>query len=110
MAFSWGIYASPAGPLDPGQRVQTPCVPPASRFKELAAVKITIEAGDKRWWSAVALPGVPMPPSLAVSGEFDAIVTVHGTRVRAVTLASPSATVGFVVRSGRLYVAEVSPA
>jgi sortase A len=79
-------------------------------FKELAAVRITIAAGDERWWSALALPGVPMPRSLTVSGEFDAIVTVHGTRVRAVTLASPSATVGFVVRSGRLYVAEVSSA
>jgi hypothetical protein len=79
-------------------------------FKELAAVKLTIAAGNKRWWSALALPGVPMARSLAVSGEFDATVTVHGTRVSAVILASPSATVGFVVQSGRLYVAKVSPA
>jgi LPXTG-site transpeptidase (sortase) family protein len=78
-------------------------------FKELAAVKLTIAAGDKRWWSALALPGVPMPYSLSISGEFDAIVTVHGTHVSAVTLASPSATVNFVVQAGSLYVGKVSP-
>ena len=75
-------------------------------FKELAAAKLTIAAGNRSWWSALA-PGVPMPYSLSVSGDFDASVSVRGTRVSAVTLASPSATVSFVVRSGSLYISKV---
>jgi sortase A len=77
-------------------------------FRELAAAKVTIEAGDRSWWSALALHGVPMPSSVSASGEFDAIVGVEGTHVRTVTLVSPTATVSFVVRSGRLYVSKVT--
>ena len=54
-----------------------------------------------------ALPGVPMPSSLSVAGDFDATLTVQGTRVSAVILASPTETVGFVVRSGKLYVSSI---
>lgn len=76
-------------------------------FAELAAAKLTVEAGNKSWWSSIALPGVPMPYSLSVTGDFDAILTVNGTRVGAVVLTSPTASVSFVVRSGKLYVSNV---
>jgi LPXTG-site transpeptidase (sortase) family protein len=76
-------------------------------FDELAAAKLTVNAGNKGWWSAIALPGVPIPSSLSVAGDFDATLTVHGTRVSAVILASPTETVGFVVRSGKLYVSSI---
>jgi LPXTG-site transpeptidase (sortase) family protein len=76
-------------------------------FDELAAAKLTVNAGNKGWWSAIALPGVPIPSSLSVAGDFDATLTVHGTRVSAVILASPTETVGFVVGSGKLYVSSI---
>jgi hypothetical protein len=76
-------------------------------FDELAAAKLTVEAGNKSWWSAIALPGVSMPSLLSVAGDFDATVTVHGTRVSAVVLTSPTATVALVVRSGKLYVSSI---
>ena len=77
-------------------------------FGELAAAKLTIEAGNRSWWSTLALPGVPMPSSFSASGEFDAIVGVDGTHVTTVMLVSPSAMVSFVVRTGKLYVAKVT--
>jgi LPXTG-site transpeptidase (sortase) family protein len=76
-------------------------------FDELAAAKLTINAANKGWWSAIALPGVPVPSSLSVAGDFNATLTVHGTRVSAVILASPTATVSFVVRSGKLYISSI---
>jgi LPXTG-site transpeptidase (sortase) family protein len=77
-------------------------------FDELAAAKITVDARNESWWSAIALPGVPMPSSLSVVGDFDATLTVHGTRVSVVILASPTATVAFVVRFDKLYVWSIS--
>jgi len=77
-------------------------------FEELAAAKLTVAAANKSWWSVMALPGVSMPPSLSVAEDFDVEVTVDGTQVSAVTLASPATTVDLVVRSGKLYVAKVS--
>jgi hypothetical protein len=76
-------------------------------FDELAAAKLSVNAGNEGWWSAIALPGVPIPASLSVAGDFDATLTVHGTRVSAVILASPTETVGFVVRSGKLYISSI---
>ena len=40
-------------------------------FDELAAAKLAVEAGNENWWSAIALPGVSMPASLSVAGDFD---------------------------------------
>ena len=77
-------------------------------FDELAAAKLALEAGNENWWSAIALPGVSMPSLLSVAGDFDATLAVHGTRVSAVVLTSPTATVVLVVRSGKLYVSSVS--
>jgi sortase A len=76
-------------------------------FDELAAAKLTIGAGNKSWWSAIALPSVPMPYWLSVAGDFDATITVNGTHVSTVILAAPTATVGFVVRSGKLYISTI---
>jgi LPXTG-site transpeptidase (sortase) family protein len=76
-------------------------------FDELGAARLTIQAGNKSWWSAIALPGVSMPYSISVAGDFDATIAVNGTSVRAVMLVSPTATVGFVVRSGKLYISSV---
>ena len=76
-------------------------------FDDLAAAKLAVEAGNMNWWSAIALPGVSMPSLLSVAGDFDATLTVHGTRVSAVVLTSPTATVALVVRSGKLYVSSV---
>jgi LPXTG-site transpeptidase (sortase) family protein len=76
-------------------------------FDELAAAKLAVEAGNKSWWSAIALPGVSMPSLLSVAGDFDATLTVQGTRVSAVVLTSQTTTVALVVRSGKLYVSSV---
>ncbi len=76
-------------------------------FEELAAAKLTVDAGNRSWWSVVALPGVSMPYTLSLEEDFDVTVTVYGTHVTAVTLASPAAVVGLVVRSGKLYVSRV---
>jgi LPXTG-site transpeptidase (sortase) family protein len=76
-------------------------------FEALAAAKLTVSAGNESWWSAIALPGVPMPYSLSVADDFDVTLTVQGTTVSSVVLASPTATVGLVVRSGKLYISSV---
>jgi sortase A len=76
-------------------------------LEELAAAKIAVDIGNKSWWRAVALPDVPMPVSLSVSRNFDVAVTVYGTKVKAVALVSPTATVDLVVQSGKLYVSKV---
>ena len=76
-------------------------------FDELAAAKLTVSAGNKTWWSAIALPGVAMPYSLSVAGDFDVTITVHGANVSTVVLASPTATVGLVVRLGKLYISSI---
>jgi LPXTG-site transpeptidase (sortase) family protein len=73
-------------------------------FEELVAVKLTVDAGDKRWWSDISVPGVRMPPAFSVSQDFDATEEVSGTQPTSVRLSSPAATVNFVVRDGRLYV------
>jgi len=77
-------------------------------FEELAAAKIAVEAADRSWWAAEALPGELMPKSLSVANEFDVTIVVSGTRVSAVTLVSPTATVDLVVQSGRLRVSRIS--
>ncbi|MGA2528779.1 MAG: hypothetical protein ABSG36_06400, partial [Acidimicrobiales bacterium] len=73
-------------------------------FEELAAAKLAVEVANRTWWSKVALSGVTMPASLSTSDDFDVTVTAYGTRLTAVTLVSPTATVDLVVRSGKLYV------
>jgi len=77
-------------------------------FDELAAAKLALEAGNENWWSAIALPGVSIPSLLSVAVVFDSTLAVHRTRVSAVVLTSPTATVVLVVRSGKLYVSSVS--
>lgn len=77
-------------------------------FDELAAAKVIVDAANMSWWSAIAQPGVPMPSSLSVAGDFDATLTVHGTQVSAAVLDSPTAVVHFVVRSGKLYISSVA--
>lgn len=73
-------------------------------FEELAAVKVTVDAGEKRWWSDISLPGLPLPATLSFTEDFNAFLEVSGTQVTAVRLSSPAAKVDFVVRQGRLYV------
>jgi sortase A len=77
-------------------------------FEDLAALKLTVAAQDSRWWSAISVPGVVIPASLSTSGEFDAVLTVRGTSVVSVTLASPWQTVQLVVQHHKLLVASVS--
>ncbi len=76
-------------------------------FEDLAAARLTVDAANRTWWSALGVPGIPMPTSIAVGGDFDVTLRVYGTRVGAVILASPGVTVGFVVRSGELYISNV---
>jgi LPXTG-site transpeptidase (sortase) family protein len=76
-------------------------------LEELGAAKLTLDAANQDWWSAIALSGVAMPASVSVSEDFDVTITVYGTQVTAVTLVSPTATVDLVVRSGELYVSRI---
>lgn len=77
-------------------------------FADLAAAEIAARAVDTTWWSAIALHGVPMPASISVTNEFDALVNVQGTSVRGITLSAPGTTVDFVVRGGVLYISGVT--
>jgi LPXTG-site transpeptidase (sortase) family protein len=76
-------------------------------FEELAAAKLIVSAGNKTWWSSIALSGIPMPRSLSVAGNFDVTLTAHGANVSAVVLTSPTISVGLVVRAGKLYVSSI---
>jgi LPXTG-site transpeptidase (sortase) family protein len=73
-------------------------------LEELAVVSRTLDTHNKKWWSDIALPGAAMPYSISLAENFDITVTVNGTHVSAVTLASSSAKVDLVARSGKLYV------
>jgi LPXTG-site transpeptidase (sortase) family protein len=76
-------------------------------FTELAAVEIIVRDEASEWWSAISLPGVPLPGSLDVGYEFDALVTAHGTTITSIRLSSPDQTVDLVVRHHPQQVASV---
>jgi sortase A len=78
-------------------------------FEELAAVKRTVAAGDGDWWSAIAVPGLPMPYGVDTSYAFDTTVTANGGTVTGIELSSPTETLQLVVRHGELLVASVTP-
>jgi LPXTG-site transpeptidase (sortase) family protein len=77
-------------------------------FRGLSAASRTLEAGNASWWSSLALPGVAMPYSIPTADEYNALITVMGTRITAIQLQSPLATVDFVVKSSKLYIASVT--
>lgn len=76
-------------------------------FVELAAIEITVREQAGGWWSAISRHGVPLPSSLDVGNEFDALVTAHGTTITSIRLSSPDETVDLVVRDHQLLVASV---
>jgi sortase A len=77
-------------------------------FEDLAALKLTVAAQDSRWWSAISVPGTVMPAELSTSGEFNTTLTVKGSTIVAITLASPYQTVQLVIDHHDLLVAAVS--
>jgi LPXTG-site transpeptidase (sortase) family protein len=77
-------------------------------FRGLAAAMRALDAGEASWWSSLALPGVPMPSSIPTQYEYNALITVIGSHVTAIQLQSPLATVDFVVKSTKLYIASLT--
>ncbi len=72
------------------------------------ALRRTVQAQDRLWWSKLALPTVAMPRSWSYSGVVDTVVEARDERVLEVELSSPGETVVFVVRGQKLMADRVS--
>ena len=68
-----------------------------------AAVKVA-RSGNRSWWAALALPGLPLPVPWSLAGRTDVRVIARNNTVEGVVLSSSSVTLTLQVHSGVLYV------
>lgn len=73
-----------------------------------AAAAKTAEVGERSWWSALALPGVPLPAAWSLGAATDVTISVSGVTASRVVLSSPGVSLTLVVRNGELLVARVA--
>jgi len=71
------------------------------------AARLTVGAGDRAWWSHLALPGVPLPGQWSEAGILNTVVQVSGERVVRIVLESDGARVVLLPRGHDLLVAAV---
>jgi hypothetical protein len=74
-------------------------------FEEYAAAIRTAVARNRSWWSAIALPGVPMPSPWSLSFQANVRLFVSDTTVESAVVSSPAASVTLKVEDGAFYVA-----
>lgn len=71
------------------------------------ALRRTAALGNRRWWSALTLPGVPLPSSWSYSAVVDTVVRASGDRVDSVELISASGEVLLKTEDDKLVAATV---
>jgi LPXTG-site transpeptidase (sortase) family protein len=77
-------------------------------LEDYAAAAKTAAAGNQTWWSALALPGVPLPAPWTLASVTDPTLVITGTKVSSVVFTSPAATVTLSVHGKELLVAAVA--
>ncbi|MHB1974341.1 MAG: class D sortase [Acidimicrobiales bacterium] len=77
-------------------------------FEEYAAAIRTAVARDRSWWSAIALPGVPMPSPWTLAFQANVRLFVSGMTVDGAVVSSSAATVTLTVEGGVFRVAGVA--
>lgn len=68
-----------------------------------AAVKVA-RSGNRSWWDALALPGLPLPAPWSLADRTDVRVVARNNTVEDVVLSSSSVTLTLEVHDGILYV------
>lgn len=76
-------------------------------LREYAAAAKTAAAGRRSWWSALALPGVPLPAPWSLAYDTNVNLVVRASTLTGVVLSSPAVTVTLTVHDGVLFVASV---
>lgn len=76
-------------------------------LREYAAAARTAAAGNRSWWAALAISGVPLPVPWSLAYDTNVTLRVRASTVEGAVLSSPAATVTLIVRDGVLLVAGV---
>ena len=98
------ISGSPSSAFREGPE---PLAAAAAALREYVAVVKTTVAGNRSWWSALAVPGVPLPHPWSLAYDTNVTLVVKEGTVKGVVLSSAAASVTMAVHHGVLFVVGV---
>lgn len=101
------IVGSPTSSFTEGPQ---PLAVERAALEDYAAAAKSAEAGNRSWWSVIAVPGVAIPAPWSTGYTTDVSLVVTGGTVERVVLSSQAATVTLTVRGDELLVTRVVPA
>lgn len=79
-------------------------------LRDYAAAAKTAAAGNRSWWSSIAVAGLPLPAAWSLAHHTDVTLVVSGSTVQEVIVTSPVVTVTLTNRNGVLLVVGVRAA
>jgi sortase A len=100
------ITGSPSAAFEEGPQ---PLAIEEAVMEDYAAAAKTAAAGNRTWWSTLALPGVTLPEPWPTGYSTDVTLVVSGSTVKRVVVSSPGASLTLVMRGGELLVSRVAP-
>lgn len=78
-------------------------------LEDYAAAQKAAQAKNRSWWTALALPGVPLPAPWSLVYATNVVLSVQGSIVEGAVLSSPAGTLTLIVRRGTFYVSSATP-
>jgi hypothetical protein len=80
----------------------------AAALRDYAAAVKTATAGNRSWWSDLAVTGIPLPVPWSIAYDTNITLVVDDATVKSIVLSSPAATVTLTIQGGVLFIAGVT--
>lgn len=106
VAGKLAITGSPSSAFQEGPQ---PLAIEGAALEDYAAAAKTAVAGNRAWWSTLAMPGVRLPAPWPTGYATNVRLVVSGATIESVVISSPGATVTLAVHGNELLVSRVAP-